>query len=216
MIAQIIKVFFLTPLNQFKKTFFGYSFYLYQFCVNALLCKDVENKSTDDIAREAFKIFKFIIFLIIANLAINDVFFNQSSNVLHEIKSESGYLLFFIITFFICYYVSATYSFLRNNQYLKIIITRNWLLTMIIATIIFQLTGVLNPNGICKIEMEDTITSGLTGIIFSYLIFFIFQFYQILRSKFAKWYDVFFYFGSFSLYIFLLIFKAVVIQMLIA
>ncbi len=184
--------------------------------MNALFCKDVEDKSTDDIAREAFKILKSIIFLIIANLAINDVFFNQSSNVLHEIKSESAYLLFFIITFFICYYVSATYSLIRKNQYLKIIVTRNWLLTMIIATIIFQLTGVLNPNGISKIEMEDTITSGLTGIIFSYLIFFIFQFYQILRSKFAKWYDIFFYFASFSLYIFLLIIKAVVIQMLIA
>jgi hypothetical protein len=116
----------------------------------------------------------------------------------------------------LCYYLAAIYSTLRKNEYFKVVISRDWLLTMMITTIIFQLTGVLNPSGSSEAEIEDIITSDLAGLAFSYLALFLFQFYRMIRARLIRWYDFFFCLVSFSLYIFLLICKGVVIQLLIS
>ena len=216
MLVRICIIFFIAPLKELWRAIFEYIAYLYRFSINALLCKDVLNKSIDDIALEAFKIFKFLVFCILSNITINDILFDRNSNLLNEIKSESSYLLFFILSFLLCYYLAAIYSTLRKNEYLKVVIARDWLLTMMITTIIFQLTGVLNPSGSSEAEIEDIITSDLAGLAFSYLALFLFQFYRMIRARLIRWYDFFFCLVSFSLYIFLLICKGVVIQLLIS
>ena len=216
MLIRICTIFFIEPLKELWKGIVDYGIYLYRFSVNALLCKDVADKSIDDIALEAFKIFKFLIFCILANLTINEAFFDRDSNLLHELKSESAYLLFFIFSFLLCYYLAAAYFAIRKNEPLKVVISRNWLLTMMITTLIFQLTGVLNPGESSQKEIEEIIGNDLAGLAFTYLILFVFQFTRMLRAQLAKWYDALFCIISFALYIFLLICKAVVIQLLIS
>ena len=216
MLVRIYRIFVVAPAKDIWAGILDYLTFLYRFSLNTLLCREVIGKSVDDIAIEAFKIFKFLIFCILANLTINEAFGNRDSDLIREMKSESSYLLFFIVSFLLCFYLAAAYSALRKNEYLKVVISRDWLLTMMIATVIFQVTGVLNPGESSQIEIEDTISTDLAGLAFSYLLLFIFQFRRMLRSKLVRWFDIFFCLICFSLFIFLLICKAAIIQLLIS
>lgn len=90
MLVRICIIFFIAPLKELWRAIVDYVAYLYRFSINALLCKDVLNKSIDDIALEAFKIFKFLVFCILSNININDIFIDlQGGN--HSITHLINY-----------------------------------------------------------------------------------------------------------------------------
>ena len=216
MLVKTCNLFFINPIKDVWSSIKNYIRFLIGFMMDVLLCRGVLNVTEDQLLEEAFKIFKFLIFCILANLAINEAFYDLNSDLLHEIKSESAYLAFFIVSFILCYYFGWGYGKITNNTVPKVMAVRVWLMIALITTILLQLTGILNPGHSSKSEIDQIIVSDIAGMIVGCGLLFIFQFYRLYRVGVAKWYDAIFYATCYSLYIILLSIKSTLIQSITA
>lgn len=216
MLYRSFQLFFLSPLKDIVDILKSYIIFIYNFFIETLTSKNIRKKSEEELANEAFKIFKFIIFFILTNIGVNEAFLDINSDLLEEIKSEVVYLLFFYITFILCYYIFYLYGKLVKNSIHTIILSSNWLLVMVATTIVFQLTGILNPDRIPKTVLSDLMNKDVLWTILVYFVVLIIQIYRLYKSQIIRWFDILFYILSWFIFSFFLIIKGVIIQDLIS
>ena len=216
MLIKTCKLFFIDPLRGVWSSIKEYTRFLRVFLFDTLLCRDVLHVTEDQLLIEAFKLFKFLIFCILANLAINEAFFDLNSDLMNEITSESAYLVFFVLRFVLCYYLGWIYEKLTGSSAHKVVAVRLWLMTTFVATVLFQLTGIMNPGQAAKAKIEEAIISDLAIMISAYALLFLFQFLRLYRARIVRWHDVIFYLAFYCICIFLLSIKSGLIQTLIS
>ena len=86
---------------------------------------------------------------------------------------------------------------------------------MIATTIVFQFTGVLNPDQISQKGFSDLMSNDILCTLLGYFLLLAVQVYQLYKKQVVKWFDVFFYLISWVIFSLLLIVKGVIIQGLI-
>jgi uncharacterized membrane protein YozB (DUF420 family) len=89
-------------------------------------------------------------------------------------------------------------------------------MTTFVATVLFQLTGIMNPGQAAKAKIEEAIISDLAIMISAYALLFLFQFLRLYRARIVRWHDVIFYLAFYCICIFLLSIKSGLIQTLIS
>jgi hypothetical protein len=160
-------------------------------------------------------VFKFIIFCIIANIGINEAFFDINADLIKEIQTQIVYLLFFYVSFTFCYYIFYLYGKIVKNPVHTIILSSNWLIVMVATTIVFQFTGLLNPSHISQNGFSELMSIDILWTILVYFLVLVVQMYQLYKKQTIKWFDVFVYLISWVIFSLLLIVKGVIIQGLI-
>jgi hypothetical protein len=177
--------------------------------------KNLSDVSSEDLLHDAFKFFKILIFVIVVNISINEAYFNMNSDLLHEIRSEAAYLSFFYFGFLFFYYLGSLYKKITTNNIHKVWLIRNWLMLIFVTTIIFQLTGVLNPDQIKVKMLEDQITKDVVIVYVIFLGIAILQTFKLIRKAQIKWYDAGFYLLAYSSFFVLIIMKGLIVQALL-
>ena len=124
MISKSFRLFFLDPLKELSQGCHSYINFTFGFILDAILLRNINDKTPDDLLLETFKILKIIIFFIVSNIAFNELFRNIDSNLWHEIKSEVTYLAFYYISFLAFYYISRLYEKITSNGVHKVIVLR--------------------------------------------------------------------------------------------
>ena len=146
MISKSFSLFFLDPLKELFQGFLSQLKFTFKFLVDNALLREISNKSSDDVLQETFKILKIIIFIIIANIAFNEIFRNFDSDLWREFQSEGSYLAFFYISFLAFYYISRGYERITKTSIHTIIVCRYQLVVMLATVIYFQVDGIMNPD----------------------------------------------------------------------
>jgi hypothetical protein len=215
MLIKSFKIFFVNPVVEIWESLKSYTVFLYKFISNTVLLQGDLNVSEEDLLMNAFRIFRGLMFIILFNFSINEVFSNIDSDLSHELKSELGYLLFFYIEFILLYFLSSFYTYITKNKIHKSIILQNWLSIIMVATIIFQVTGVLNPGDKNKSDNYETVALDFIFIFIVMLFVFLFQVIKLIKCCQLKWHDSVFYFTVFIIFSSFIFFKALFIKYLI-
>jgi len=179
--------------------------------LDAILLRNISNKTQDDLLLETFKILKIIIFIIVSNIAFNELFRNIDSDLWHEVKSEGTYLTFFYISFLGFYYISRLYEKITSNGVHKVIVLRYLLIVMLATIIFFQIDGLMNPDYKKYKLLNDLAIKDLVYIFAFFVLMVIFQSFYLLKKKIIKWYDVFYYIFMTALTFILIILNGLVI-----
>jgi hypothetical protein len=215
MLFRSFQLFFVQPLKEIVHAIKSHVIFIYDFFINSITCKNCTSKTAEDLTNEGFMVFKFIIFCIIANIGINEAFFDINADLIKEIQTQIVYLLFFYVSFTFCYYIFYLYGKLVKNPVHTIILSSNWLIVMIATTIVFQFTGLLNPSHISQNGFYELMSIDILWTILVYFLVLVVQMYQLYKKQVVKWFDVFFYLISWVIFSLLLIVKGVIIQGLI-
>ena len=76
MLFRSFQLFFVQPLKEIVHAIKSHVIFIYDFFINSITCKNCTSKTAEDLTNEGFMVFKFIIFCIIANIGINEAFFD--------------------------------------------------------------------------------------------------------------------------------------------
>jgi hypothetical protein len=215
MLFRSFQLFFVQPLKEMVFAIKSHVIFIYNFFINSITCKNCTSKTAEDLTNEGFMVFKFIIFCIIANIGINEAFFDINADLIKEIQTQIVYLLFFYVSFTFCYYIFYLYGKLVKNPVHTIILSSNWLIVMIATTIVFQFTGLLNPSHISQNGFYELMSIDILWTILVYFLVLVVQMYQLYKKQTIKWFDIFVYLISWVIFSLLLIVKGVIIQGLI-
>jgi len=216
MLFRSFRLFFVQPFKEMVDAIKSHVIFIYNFFINSITCKNCTSKTEEDLTNEGFMVFKFIVFCIITNIGINEAFLDINADLIKEIVTQIVFLLFFYISFTLCYYIFYLYGKLVKNPVHTIILSSNWLIVMIATTIVFQFTGVLNPNQISQKGFSDLMSNDILCTLLGYFLLLAVQVYQLYKKQVIKWFDVFVYLISWVFFSFLIIVKGVIIQMLIS
>lgn len=203
MISKSFQLFFFDPLKELYQGFQSYLIFVYSFVINVILLKNIVDKTADDLLQETFKVLKIIIFFIVANIAFNEIFRNIDSNLWNEFTSEGSYLAFFYISFLAFYYIGRFYEKITSNEVHKVIVLRYLLIVMLATILLFQITGIMNPNQKNQI-LSDLVFQDLSLLFLLFTLMVILHCIYLSKKKIIKWYDVFYYIFMIAL-IFILI-----------
>jgi hypothetical protein len=146
MISKSFSLFFSNPLKELYQGFISQLKFIFEFTIDTALLRNITNKTSDDVLQETFKVLKIIIFIIVANIAFNEIFRNVDSNLWNDLKSEGLYLVFFYISFLALYYISRIYERITNTSIHTTIVSRYQLVVMLLTMIFFQVSGIMNAD----------------------------------------------------------------------
>lgn len=193
MISKSLNLFFLDPLKKLFQGFLYYLIFTFRFVLNVILLKNITNKTADDLLLETFKILKIIIFFIVTNIAFNEIFKDNDSNLLKELIKEGLYLVFFYICFLVFYYICSLYEKITSNSIHKVIVLRYLLLVMLSTIVFFQIDGIMNPNHANHKFYNDLAINNLLVIFILFSVMLIIQSIHLLKKKLIQWFDIFYY-----------------------
>jgi len=193
MISKSFSLFFLDPLKDLFQGFLSQLKFTYKFLVDTALLRDISNKTSEDVLQETFKILKIIIFIIIANIAFNEIFRDFDSNLWREFQSEGSYLAFFYISFLAFYYISRGYEKITNTSTHTIIVSRYQLVVMLATVIYFQVDGVMNPDLNNSKLIADGAFLNLAYIFLLFCLLVIIQSFYLIKRNLIRKIDVLFY-----------------------
>ncbi len=193
MISKSFSLFFSNPLKELFQGFLSQLKFTFEFLVDTALLRNITNKTSDDVLQETFKMLKIIIFIIVANIAFNEIFRNIDSNLWNDLKSEGLYLVFFYISFLAFYYISRFYERITNSNIHTIIISRYQLVVMLATMIFFQVSGIMNPD-LKKSKLVAELATENLGIIFLlFCLLVVIQSFFLVKRNLIRRVDVLFY-----------------------
>ncbi len=178
--------------------------------------RNISNVSKEDILQEAFKFFKLLIFFILINISINEIFLNKDSNMAHEFKSEIAYLSFFYISFLIYYYFSALYIKITSNIIHRVLVIRTWLMLIFTLTLFYQFSGALNPNKLNEKTFLDLLINDTLAVYSIFLVIEVYHIFKLIKTNQIKWYDSIFYIIVFASFLVFITIKSMIIQQLLS
>ena len=205
MISKSFSLFFSNPLKELYQGFLSNLKFTFKFLVDTALLRDITNKTSDDVLLETFKILKIIIFIIVVNIAFNEIFRNIDSNLWNDLKSEGLYLVFFYISFLAFYYLSRVYERITKTSIHTTIVSRYQLVVMLATMIFFQVSGIMNPDQKKSNLIVELAVENLVIVVLLFCLLIVFQSVYLIKRKLIRWFDVFFYLFM-SILIFILIF----------
>lgn len=214
MIAISFRLFFLDPLIEIYQGLLSYLKFIFKFIIDTVFLKNISGKKPDDLLEETFKIFKTIIFLIIANIAINEIYNDIDSDLWHEFKSEGAYLAFFYISFLGIYYTCRLYEKLTSNNIHKVIVLRYLLFVVLATAFLYQVDGIMNPD-IGRYELiNDIAIKDLVSIFLIFSGMVLVHWIYLLMKKRIKWFDLFYYLVMTALIFLFIVINGVIILMI--
>ena len=160
---------------------------------------------------ETFKILKIIIFFIVSNIAFNEIFKGNDSNLWHEVKSEGSYLAFFYISFLALYYINRLYEKITSNGVHKVIVLRDFLIVILATILFFQIDGLMNSDHNEHQLLIDLAWKDIAKMYIFFVLMVIFQSFYLLKKKIIKWYDMFYYIFMTALIFILMVLNGLVI-----
>lgn len=216
MIKKSFTVFISDPIRHLWSDFFSSLAFIYQFIIDYILMRNMDNVSIEEILQQAFKFFKTLIFIIVVNISINEIFLDKDSNLVHEFLSEIAYLSFFFVSFLIYYYISAFYIKLTSNNIHRVLVFRTWLTLIFTLTLFFQLSGGLNPNKFNDKKFFDLLINDSVAVYFIFLIIEMYHIFKLIKRNQIKWYDSIFYIIIFASYFIFISIKTFTIKSLLS
>jgi len=179
--------------------------------------RNISNVSKDDILQESFKFFKILMFFLLINISINEIFLDKDSTMVKDFKSEIAYLSFFYISFLFYHYFSSFYIKLTSNDIHYALVIRTWLMLIFTLIIIYQFTGGLNPNKKLNDKSYlDLLINDSLEVYFIFLLIEIYHKFKLIKTKKIKWYDSIFYLIVSASYFVFICIKTVIIQKLLS
>ncbi len=206
MISKSFSLFFSNPLKELYQGFLSQLKFIYEFIIDTALLRNITNKTSDDVLQETFKMLKIIIFIIVSNIAFNEIFRNIDSNLWNDLKSEGLYLVFFYISFLAFYYLSRVYERITNTSIHTIIVSRYQLVVMLATMIFFQVSGIMNPDLKKSKFLAELAIENLAIIFLLFCLLVVIQSFYLVKRKLIRSIDVLFYlFMSALIFVFIVL-----------
>ena len=206
MISKSFSLFFSNPLKELYQGFLSQLKFIYEFIIDTALLRNITNKTSDDVLQETFKMLKIIIFIIVSNIAFNEIFRNIDSNLWNDLKSEGLYLVFFYISFLAFYYLSRVYERITNTSIHTIIVSRYQLVVMLATMIFFQVSGIMNPDMKKSKFLAELAIENLAIIFLLFCLLVVIQSFYLVKRKLIRSIDVLFYlFMSALIFVFIVL-----------
>lgn len=214
MISKSFSLFFSNPLKELYQGFLSHLKFTFKFLVDTALLRDITNKTSDDVLQETFKMLKIIIFIIVANIAFNEIFRNIDSNLWNDLKSEGLYLVFFYISFLAFFYISRVYEKITTSSIHTIIVSRYQLVVMLSTLIFFQVDGIMNPDLNNSKLIADGAFLNLIYIFLLFCLLVIIQSFYLVKRTLIRRVDVLFYLFMCALIFLFIIMNGVILLMI--
>ncbi len=206
MISKSFSLFFSNPLKELFQGFLSQFKFTFEFLVDTALLRNITNKTSDDVLQETFKMLKIIIFVIVANIAFNEIFRNIDSNLWNDLTSEGLYLVFFYISFLAFYYISRFYERITNTSIHTTIVSRYQLVVMLSTMIFFQVSGIMNPDLKKSKIVAELAMDNLVMIFLLFCLLVVIQSFFLVKRNLIRRVDVLFYlFMSALIFVFIII-----------
>ncbi len=182
MIRQSFQHFFVHPIQSITSTTVAYTRLIINQLRDGTLIVDFEPKAKMEILEDSLKVFRFSLFVVIANIALNELFLYTSSDFISESISEIFATLIYYILFVAIYHISLGLNKLFKAKGIESVLVKLWSFYALIFIILFQFSGHLNR------PLEEKVKSdfGVNVMLFILLVMlghFVVASYLLKRKK---------------------------------
>lgn len=144
MIRQSFQHFFVHPIQSIISTTVAYTRFIIKQLRDGLLIVNFEPKAKMEILEDSLKVFRFSLFVVITNIALNELFLFTSSDFISESISEIFATLIYYILFIVIYHISLGLNKLFKAKGIESVLVKLWNFYTLIFIILFQFSGHLN------------------------------------------------------------------------
>lgn len=183
--------FFINPLSDIFKSAKKTIFFICNILYTGFLIKDFEDRTDEENLEESSRIFHFLIFVLVANIAYNEVFRGHNSNIWHEIRSESLFTIGYFILFIIVYFFGELFNKILSSNFLDTLVTRLYNFYVLTMLAFLQFSDTINP--VLKANVKESLIVSNTLLVW-FLIFIhsIFVFMKLYKARiFTKRHAIF-------------------------
>ncbi len=145
MFKNVFSHFFISPLSDIYESVKKTLFFILQLLYNGLTLRDFKDRSNEENLEESSRVFHFLIFVLIGNIAYNEIFRGHDSNLWHEIKSQSLFTLGYFMLFIIVYFLGELFNKIFRSNFLDTLVTRLYNFYILIMLLVLQFSDSINP-----------------------------------------------------------------------
>ena len=197
--------FFIDPLSEIYGSIKKSIIFIFHILYNGLLFKNFENRTDEEDLEESSRVFHFLIFVLIGNIAYNEIFRGHDSNLWHEIKSQSLFTLGYFVLFIIVYFFGELFNKIFRSNFLDTLVTRLYNFYVLIMLAVLQFSDTINPA--LKENVKNQVISENAALVWMLLIpHLLFVFVKLFKAGIFTKRHAFFilFFGSLFLIILVL------------
>lgn len=138
--------FFLEPLQSIISVIGDYSKFLFRQLKEGLLLKNFVIHNKEQLLNDGVKFFRFFLFVVLANIALNSVVHNSESNFIKDIVFEILITIVYFLIFIITYYYSVFLGKILKMEGLESYSLKLWNFYALILFLLLQVSGSLNTK----------------------------------------------------------------------
>jgi hypothetical protein len=197
--------FFISPLSDIYASVKKTLFFIFQLLYTGLTLRDFKDRSNEENLDESSRVFHFLIFVLIGNIAYNEIFRGHDSNLWHEIKSQSLFTLGYFMLFIIVYFLGELFNKIFRSNFLDTLVTRLYNFYVLIMLAVLQFSDTINPA--LKENVKNQVISENAALVWMLLIpHLLFVFIKLFKAGIFTKRHAFFilFFGSLFLIILVL------------
>jgi len=147
--------FFISPLSDIYASVKKTLFFIFQLLYTGLTLRDFKDRSNEENLDESSRVFHFLIFVLIGNIAYNEIFRGHDSNLWHDIKSQSLFTLGYFMLFIIVYFFGELFNKIFRSNFLDTLVTRLYNFYVLIMLAVLQFSDTINP--VLKLKVKDSL-----------------------------------------------------------
>jgi hypothetical protein len=160
--------FFISPLSDIYASVKKTLFFIFQVLYTGLTLRDFKDRSNEENLDESSRVFHFLIFVLIGNIAYNEIFRGHDSNLWHEIKSQSLFTLGYFILFIIVYFLGELFNKIFRANFLDTLVTRLYNFYILIMLAVLQFSDSINP--LLKVKVKDTLLAENAALVWMLIV----------------------------------------------
>jgi hypothetical protein len=173
--------FFINPLSDIYGSIKKSIIFIFHILYNGLLFKNFEDRTDEENLEESSRVFHFLVFALIANIAFNEVFRKQDSNLWHDIKSESLFTLGYFMLFIVVYFFGELFNKIFRINFFDTLVTRLYNFYVLIMLAFLQFSDAINPALKANVK-ESLIVSNASIVWYLFAVHLFFVFIKLFKA----------------------------------
>ncbi len=181
MLKNAFQHFFINPLVDIYESLKKTIIFIFYVVYNGFTLRNFKDRSNEENLEESSRVFHFLIFALIANIAFNEIFRGHDSNLWHEIKSESLFTLGYFMLFIVVYFFGELFNKIFRINFLDTLVTRLYNFYVLIMLAFLQFSDTINP--ILKVKVKEALLTSNTAIVWMMsVVHLIFVFVKLFKA----------------------------------
>lgn len=181
MLKNAFQHFFISPLSDIFQSVKNAVVHIFFIIYDGLTLRNFKDRTNEENLEESSRVFHFLIFVLIGNIAYNEVFRGYDSNLWHEIKSQSLFTVGYFALFIIAYFLGELFNKIFRANFLDTLITRLYNFYIIIMLAVLQFSDTINP--VLKEKVKNQLISENAALVWMLIVIhLIFVFVKLFKG----------------------------------